>query len=422
MSAASVQRNETGAGRDTILLIGGRLQAVQRAKELGLRVFLLQHRDRLLPGQAEAADSLLLINYLDWDLTRPIVQAAHEVFGFGAVVSLVEQGLETAGRINDMLGLGGTSYEVAHRLRNKLDMRRWLRKTGFETVIAEEVGSAEELRHFGARHGYPFILKPVDGTASRGVMRIDDPAEIEQKWRRAVDLRGRDDLAMVQFYPMERFMAEEFIDGPEYSVESFSFDGRHVTVSVTDKFTEGTVEMGHAEPAVLTVAEETALVEHVARFLEVMGVRDGVGHTEVKLSSRGPRIVEGHNRVSGDRVTDLVEAVYGLDLEQYAVGWPFRRVARLAGRPPARGAAATRFLSAPAGIVTAIEGADAVRACAGVLDLDLCVGEGDEVSEVKDSFDRAGQVLVAADSTSAAVELAASLAARVRILTRPVGG
>jgi biotin carboxylase len=417
-----MKRSETCAGRDTILLVGGRLQAVQRAKELGLRVFLLQRRDRLVPGQAEAADSLLLIDYLDWDLTCPIVQAAHEVFGFGAVVSLVEQGLETAGHINDLLGLRGTSYEVAHRFRDKLAMRRWLRKTGFETVVAEEIGSAEELRHFGAQHGYPFILKPVDGTASRGVMHIDDPAEVEDKWRRAVDLRGRDDLAMVQFYPMERFMAEEFIDGPEYSVESFSFNGRHVVVSVTDKFTEGTVEMGHAEPAVLTVAEETALVEHVVQFLEVMGVRDGAGHTEVKLSSRGPRIVEGHNRVSGDRVTDLVEVVYGLDLEQYAVGWPFRRVARLTDRPVPRGAAATRFLSARAGIVTAIEGTDAVRACPGILDLDLAVGEGDEVSEVADSFDRAGQVLVAAKSTSAAVELASSLAARVRIVTRPVDG
>jgi biotin carboxylase len=422
MSARSPERSEAGARSDTLLLIGGRLQAIQKAKELGLRVVLLQHRDRLLPGQVEAADALLLIDYLDWDLVCPIVRAAHEVFGFGAVVSLVEQGLEPAGQISDVLGLGGTSYEVAHRFRDKLGMRWWLREMGFETVAAEQVGSAEELRRFGARHGYPFVLKPVDGTASRGVTRIDDPAEIEEIWRRAVDLRGRDDLAMAQFYPVDRFMAEEFIDGREYSVESFSFDGRHVVVSVTDKFTDGTVEVGHAEPAVLTVAEEAALVDHVVRFLEVMGLRDGVGHTEVKLSSRGPRIIEGHDRVSGDRVMDLVEAVYGLDLEQYAVGWPFRRVARLPDRPVPRGAAATRFLTAAAGVVTAIEGTNDVRACPGLLDLDLAVKVGDAVVEVADSFDRPGQVLVAADSTVAAVALATSLADRVRIITRPLDG
>lgn len=407
----------TKSTKDTILIIGGRLQAIEKAKALGLNVVFLQHKERLQPGQAEAADALILADYLDWDTARPLVLAAHEVYGFTSVVSLVDQAMELVGRINDLLGLGGTSYEVAHRFHDKLAMREWLARTGFETVAAEEIRDAGALRGFGSRHGYPFVLKPVDGTGSRGVVRVDGPGETGEAWRRSVGLRGRSDLILATFYPVDRFIAEEFIDGPEYSVEAFSFGGRHVVVSVTDKICDGVVEMGHAEPAALPPDQEAALADHVVAFLRVMGLRDGVSHTEVRMSATGPRIIESHDRVSGDRVMDLVEAVYGIDLEQYAVGWPYGLVEALAGRPRPRCAAATRFLTAAPGTVVAIEGADEVRAHPAVLDLDLAVGVGGEVQAVADNFYRPGQVLVTAADTAAATELTAVLASKVRIRT-----
>ncbi|EST31130.1 hypothetical protein N566_20875, partial [Streptomycetaceae bacterium MP113-05] len=149
---------------DTILIIGGRLEAMQKAKDLGLRVVFLQHKERLLPGQAELADALLLVDYLDWEVTRPLIRAAHEAYGFGAVMTLVEQATELAGRINDLLGLDGHSYEVAHRFRDKRRMREWLHEVGFESVGCSEVESAEDVREFGSRHGYPVLVKPMDGT------------------------------------------------------------------------------------------------------------------------------------------------------------------------------------------------------------------------------------------------------------------
>jgi biotin carboxylase len=404
---------------DTVLIIGGRPQAIRKAKELGLRVVFLQHKDRLLPGQAEAADALFLIDYLDWEVTRPIVLAAHEVYGFTKVVSLVDQAMELVGRINDLLGLDGTSYAVANRFHHKLTMRNWLRDKGFETVAAERVGDAAALREFGERHGYPLVLKPVDGTASRGVLRLDGPDEIDDAWRRSVELRGREDLVMAKFYPVAEFIAEEYIDGVEYSVETFSFAGKHIIVSFTDKLTEGLVEMGHAEPAALSPEDEAALEAHIIGYLDAMGLRDGVSHVEIKLSSKGPRIIEGHDRVSGDRVMDLVEAVSGVDLEQYAVGWPHRLVPELTERPKPRCGAATRFLTAEPGVVTAVEGADEVRAYPGVLDLELGVKPGDEVGVVSDSFDRPGQLLVTAADTAAAIELCATLVGKIRIVTRP---
>ncbi|MEU5696333.1 ATP-grasp domain-containing protein [Actinosynnema sp. NPDC020468] len=407
-----------GSEPGTLLIIGGRLQAVEKAKALGLRVVLLQHRERLQPGQAEAADALLLIDYLDWELTRPIVVAAHEAYRFTAVVTLVEQATELAGRINDVLGLPGTSYEVARRFHDKLGMRERLHAVGFESVAAAPVASAEDIRAFGSRHGYPVVVKPTDGTGSRGAALVDAEQDAEPVWDRLASLRERGDLPMATFYPLGEFMAEEYVEGPEYSVESFSFKGNHVVLAVTEKTQSGFTEVGHAQPAPLTGSDERAVVDHTAGFLTAMGLLDGVGHTEIRLSADGPRIIEGHDRVAGDRIMDLVEAVYGVDIERYAVGWPTGRLPEIAERPAPRGAAATRFLTAEPGVVAAVHGVEEVRAHPGVLDLDVSVAVGDVVERMDDNFGRHAQLLVTAKDTASAVELCESLLSRIRVVPR----
>jgi biotin carboxylase len=398
-----------------LLVIGGRPQAIAKARELGLRVVWLQHRKPVTAVAARAAEAVFMLNLRDTDQVLPVVRAAHEVFGFTRVVSLVDQAMELVGRINDEFGLRGTSREVAHRFCDKPAMRAWLRKTGFEDVAAECVGDAADLRGFAARTGYPVVLKPTDGTASRGVVVVDSPAEIDAAWRTAIALRGRDDLPFAAYYPVRAFMAEEFLDGPEYSVEAFSCDGRHSIVAITAKLFAGHIEMGHAQPAVLDPADEQTIAAYVTDFLDAMELWDGNSHTEVRLTARGPRIIEGHNRVAGGRIMDLVAAVYGIDLERYAVGWPFGLVPELPTRPVARRAAATRFLAAAPGTVVAVAGADEVREHPDVLDVEVDVGVGDVVPEVTDNFCRSGQVLVTAEDTAAAVELAERLAGRIRI-------
>ena len=405
-----------------MLIIGGRLQAVERAKELGLGVVLLQHPDRLVPGQAEAAHALILADFTDWEGIRPLIIGAVNTHGIRRVVSVVETGMETVGRINDLFGLKGTSYEVARRFKDKLAMRRRLAELGVEEVGAARVGSGEQLRGFADRHGYPCVLKPVDGTGSRGVRLVSGPGEADAAWEWACGVRGNADLKLARLIPVDAFIVEEYLAGPEYSVETFSFDGRHVVVAITEKLTSGTVETGHAQPARLSPQDEDAVVRHVGDCLDALGLTEGPAHTEVILTAAGPRLVEAHDRVGGGRILDLVKHVHGIDLEQYAVGAPFGLVPDLLDRPAARGAAATRFLGAEPGTVVSVEGVEAVRSRPEVLDVSLAVGVGDRVVPVRDNLDRIGQLIVAGEDTASAVAACAELAAGIRITTRPETG
>ncbi|MBA0051707.1 ATP-grasp domain-containing protein [Streptomyces sp. AJS327] len=403
---------------DSILIVGGRPETLLKARRLGLRTLSLQHMDRLLPAHAEAADALFLVEYGDWEQTRPLIESAHRAYGFSRVVSLAEQCMVTVGRINDLLGLPGTSEEVALLFKDKLAMRRRMAERGVPTVAAETVEDATGIRKFGAEHGYPVVLKPIGSTGSRGVEIIESEEAVEAAWTRTWELSQRTDLVFGKFFPVgDRFLVEEYVGGPEYSVESCSFDGRHSVVGIVEKHTRGVVEMGHAVPARISAESDAEITDHVCDFLDAMGLRDGVAHTEIKVGPNGPRVIESHDRISGDRIFDLVLGAYDIDLELYAVGAPFGLLPELPRRPRAVGAAATRFLTAEPGKVVGFHGTDEVLAHPSLIDLDISVKVGDTAPVVRDNLDRSGQVLVRGADTDEAAETCDALAAKIIVET-----
>ncbi|WP_128092288.1 ATP-grasp domain-containing protein, partial [Streptomyces resistomycificus] len=113
-------------------------------------------------------------------------------------------------------------------------------------------------------------------------------------------------------------LVEELLDGPEVSVETVSHAGAVHVVGVTDKSIGGApafIETGHMFPAALTPADTEAAEQTALAALKALGLVDGVvAHTEIKLTSGGPRVVEVNPRPAGNRITELVRHVTGIDL------------------------------------------------------------------------------------------------------------
>ncbi|MEV6209048.1 ATP-grasp domain-containing protein [Kitasatospora sp. NPDC051914] len=395
----------------TLLLIGHLTEPVRIAKELGLNVILVQHKEKFQPEQAELADVTLIADYTDWSVLEPLVRAAHTIWKFSAALSLTEPGLEVAGRVNDLFGLGGTGFEPARLLRDKLAMRRHLAAVGAPTVAAEPLAGRESMTAFGAAHGYPFVVKPVDLTAGFALFKVDGPQDVDEVWERIDAVRQSGMDRGTTLYTVTEFLMEQYIDGPEFSVESFSFGGRHVVVAITEKLTDGRhfVELGHAQPARLGAADEARIVEAVSAFLDAIGIADGPGHTELRLSSRGPLIIEGHNRLGGDHIPDLVQAAYGIDLTRYALAWPFGLVEPLTERPEPVAAGCVRGVIGRPGRVAEITGVDELRTHPAVLAFDLAARVGSVIRPIQDNWDRLGLLAVTAPDTDAAVLLCEQL-------------
>ncbi|WP_405841523.1 ATP-grasp domain-containing protein [Streptomyces sp. NBC_01518] len=414
LNAVQPQTTQPMVPERTLLLLGHLTEPLRIAKSLGLNVILIQHKDKFDPEQAKLADVTFIADFTDWAVVEPLARAAHQVWDFAAALSLTEPGLEIAGRINDLFGLGGTGYETARLLRDKLAMRRHLAHVAPEFAIgAGPLTDRESLAAFGPAHGYPFVVKPTDLTAGFGIFKVSGPEDVDEVWRHIETLRADGVDRGTTLYQVGGYLMEEYIPGPEFSVETFSFGGRHVVVAITEKLVDEThfAELGHAMPARLRAEDERRIEAAVAAFLDAVGLKDGPGHTELRLSPRGPLVIEGHNRNGGGRIQTLVEAAYGIDLVRYALAWPFGLVEPLPARPEPRAAGCVRGLIGRPGTVAEITGAEELRAHPDVLAVDVAARKGSVLRAARDNWDRLGLIAVTAPTTDKAVLLCEELAA-----------
>ncbi|MFG3028972.1 ATP-grasp domain-containing protein [Streptomyces sp. NPDC048253] len=309
----------------------------------------------------------------DTDLLLPEIERLHEVLRFDGVITSCDYYLPTAARIAGHLGLPGSSPEAVESACRKDATRRVLADAGVpgpRFAVHEEwadiVRAAREI-------GYPLVVKPVDLCAGMYVRRVDDEEQLAAAVRVLSDFpvnaRGQRREPAV--------LLEELMDGPEVSVETVSHAGAVHVVGVTDKSVGGApafIETGHMFPAALPAADAEAAEQTALAALKALGLVDGVvAHTEIKLTSAGPRVVEVNPRPAGNRITELVRHVTGIDLAAAFVEVSLGREPDLRRSDTGLCSAAIGFLVPQrSGTLESLDG-DELRGAPGVLEVELAV-------------------------------------------------
>jgi biotin carboxylase len=180
------------------------------------------------------------------------------------------------------------------------------------------------------------------------------------------------------------------------------------------------VEIGHAVPAPIPDLLRKQVAGCVIEFLDAIGLIEGPAHTEVKLTSSGPRIVESHNRVGGDRINELVEIAYGVDLDKLTLGWPFRRVPEVEEQRPHAGAA-IRFFTPGPGTVRSISGVEEARELQGIQEIDIAVSPGTHLNPLNSNWERAGYVIAKAPTVEEAIVLCEQALDTIQFEVEPAG-
>ncbi|KUN64510.1 hypothetical protein AQJ46_29120 [Streptomyces canus] len=299
------------------------------------------------------------------------------------VLGFSEQHIVAAAMLAEELGLPGPGVRAAVTSRNKLMQREVFGRAGLnqpEYLHARDARTAESF----AAGRYPVVLKPLSSMGSLGVRIAADPHELR---------------AWVNEQPGKAsFLVEEYLDGPEFSVEALVVDGAPVFESVTAKTTTVApyrVELAHHVPAGLDTGDRKAISTLLRQVIGALGMRTGVVHFELILCSRGPHIVEIATRTPGDYLMDVIQAATDVDLYDAAVaaacGLPLNLPPGVAGIPPR--VASVWFPTPPAGTVSAIEGVERVEKLPGVVKIEIDVAPGDEVHELRSSMDRVGMVV-----------------------------
>jgi biotin carboxylase len=337
----------------------------------------------------------------------------HRVQPLRAAVSFYEPVLLPTAIVAGRLGLRTNPVTAVRTARNKVLTRRALAAAGIPQLPWRECARPEEaitfLRELG---GAPAILKPITGAGSAGVRLVTDAAGVHQTWAALADLAG---WALLD-NPDALMIAEQVLPGRELSVEAMSRDGRHEVVALTQKFTTGSphfVEIGHVQPATVTDAERTAIEARVVAALTAIGHEVGPSHTELMLDGADVWIIETHTRFGGDQIWELTQLTTG---RHFAT----ETIAALLDLPAPEwgdrvGAAAVRFLT-HAGAVVSPPPAAGGSADAAVLRVHRATGA--PAGPLTDSSRRAGYVLAAADTATAAAHAALTTACDIEGVTQ----
>ena len=288
-----------------LILGGGFLQTfvIKKAKQLGYCVHVLDANPNA--EGFKYADKFAVINIVD---EESCLTYARNNNIDGVLTAATDYGVLSMSRIATELNLPGINYESAKMIKNKADVRKCLfdanaDDTGYSYEI-HNIEEAEEIKH---RVNYPVMVKPCDGSGSRGASRVD----------------SCNDFVNACAFAMEgsithRAVAEPFIDGKEYGVESFVNNGEiHILAIMQKEMTNPPyyAELGHAIPSGLSEELEEKIKKCVTKALIALNINHGSVNMDILITDNGSvHIIDIGARMGGNLIgSHIIPTGTGID-------------------------------------------------------------------------------------------------------------
>lgn len=365
------------------------LPAIEKAKEMGLEVIVVDMNPEAIgfnvPGVIKET-----ISTID---TPAILEAAkrHQINGIITLAS--DMPMQAVAVVSQKLGLVGISEDTALKATNKILMKDALSEAGISTPLYYCANGKDEFKLAVEKvrnAGYKCIVKPADNAGSRGVDLLSDNANLDEAYNYTIAYSRKGEI-----------IVEEFMEGPEVSVETLAVDGEVHVIQITDKLTTGApyfVEMGHSQPSQLNDDVQEQIREVAIAANKAIGIHNGPSHTEVKVTKDGPKVVELGARLGGDCITThLVPLSTGVNMVECCIHIALGEKPDLI--PKWNKGSAIRYLKTAKGTVKEIIGVSNAEALDGIVQVSIVHNVGEYVGEVKNSVDRVGFVI--AQSTNA---------------------
>lgn len=392
-----------------LVLAAGILQVpvIRKAKEMGIYVIAAD-------GDPDAvglkyADEAIVVNITS---EEDVLKVAREKQIDGVIHPCSEVSMNVMGRINDELGLSGITREQAIRATNKHLMREAFEKGNAPSPKSILTENAEDAwMHLQNDFSTNGILKPSRNSGSRGIAKVArdmDKADFVKAYDVALD-ESRDKLVLI----------EQFIEGPEFSIEIIVWNGKVNVLTVTDKKTTGAphfVELGHNQPSCYSADEVETLKAAALAGVKALGVNNCACHAEAKLMDGKAYLMEIGARLGGDFIsTELTHLSTGIDMVAAAIDVALGTEPDLGIKEEPKGVCIRYFCPKPGKLVN-ISNTEILND-AHVYLWEIYHKAGDEIPEVTSSLSRSGHVIVTEDSPQKAIALAEKIINEVKFDT-----
>jgi carbamoyl-phosphate synthase large subunit len=369
-------------GKKAVLIFGvGPLQQsiINRAKKMGLyTVGIDPCEDATCKGDVDAFE---VVGGQDYEGTCAVV----EKYSIDAIVTAAtDKPLVMMARIAEKYGFPFYSVETAQWSTDKYQMKQRFLEGDVPCARGRLIHTADEAKNLY----FPLIVKPRDNSGSRGVKLCRSMEELQTSMSEALEVSKLDTV-----------LVEEFIEGPEYSIESLHHDGKSEVIQFTEKKTTEfpyNVELGHIQPANISEENKQKIREIISKIGKALHFVNCPSHTELKINERGIFVIETSPRLGGDYITStLTPLSTGVNLEDELL-----RMALGEGinpKPQAVQYSGVRFFALEEGsVIKHAPDVNFAKNWPHVVDFSFNLKEGDRVNRITSSLNRYGHLTLIA--------------------------
>lgn len=392
-----------------MVLAAGLLQidVIEKAKSMGYYVLAVDGNPKA-PG-FNVADKAICADIVNEETMLKIARDEHVD---GVIHPCSEVSMAVMGRINDELGLSGISREQAICATNKHLMRKAFEKGNApspKSILAQDAEDAwSRLQN---EFDTDAILKPSRNSGSRGIAKVSrnmDKGDFIRAYDEALS-ESRDHSVLI----------EQFIEGPEFSIEMIVWRGDIHVLTVTDKKTTGAphfVELGHNQPSCFSATDVETLKAAAVAGVRALGVNNCACHAEAKLMNGKAYLMEVGARLGGDFIsTELTHLSTGVDMVAAAIDVALGVEPDLSAKEEPKGVCIRYFCPKPGKLVS-ISNTEVLNNPHVCL-WEIYPKEGDVIPAVTSSLCRSGHVIVTEKTPQKAIELAERLIESVKFET-----
>lgn len=290
---------------------------LRAAKENNMEVHGVTHKELFEENYSDEIKKLL--DYTIFTDFRTSEVCVEEIAQYGklnnidAVVAGFEFVSDIAILVSRKLGLPTHATENVNCLRDKYLMFQIFEKLNVPVAYTEKVSSWEEYLNAVKKFSFPFIVKPVSNAGSCGVAKINSNLDLKNAFQNIKSLGNE----FPHGIPLSSdIIIQEFLDGPEYSVECVISHGIVSILGITTKFTTDNnsfAEVGHVFPSELPETNRTEIIDITKKAIKALSLKNGVAHVEVRLTSKGAKVIEIGARLAGDYIPDLILKSVGIN-------------------------------------------------------------------------------------------------------------
>ena len=298
---------------ETLLILGSGARIyreyILRSLSTAYRLVIIQATP--VSWQRDYSDTIIQLANMERETILSVVQQVARERQIAGVMTYDEGFVELTAFVAQELQLPGISTDCAQRCRDKLLMRKSFERAGIPSAASFLVSSLEEALQRAEQIGYPVILKPRSLAGSVGVVYAASPEQIVEAYTTAVAAFDE------RYVGAKGTLLEEYLDGPEVSVETVLSNGVVHIVAITQKQVMDLPyfeEVGHMVSALEQRPDTSALHNIVQAVHHALQIEVGVTHTEIRLTHSGPRVIEVGARLAGDLIPRLVYLATGIDL------------------------------------------------------------------------------------------------------------